>query len=228
MTGFYLLAPTLITIFLSYVVVRAGAIALMMTGMTQDRARFQALSAFTRTGFYSRDAELVVNHPQRKRIISWMMILGNAGLVAVIVTATATITTSQGYQLPITIAAIITGALVFYIYGFTDRSGLAKKLDNFIENRFVRAHVFEEGTTEDLLHLMEGNGLVRITITQGSPFINKTLVEANTPGNEFWIVGIERGRDWISLPRSREIIKEGDRLVVYGELDDLRQIFRVQ
>ena len=42
------------------------------------------------------------------------------------------------------------------------------------------------------------------------------------------IVGIERGRHWITLPRSREVIQEGDRLVVYGELDALRQIFKVE
>jgi Trk K+ transport system NAD-binding subunit len=67
-----------------------------------------------------------------------------------------------------------------------------------------------------------------VIINPDSPFINKTLVEADTPDNEFWIVGIERGRNWISLPRSKEVIQEGDRLVVYGELDSLRQIFKVE
>ena len=59
-------------------------------------------------------------------------------------------------------------------------------------------------------------------------FIGMSLVESNTPDNEFWVIGIERGNSWISLPRSREVIKEGDRLVVYCEIDVLRQVFKVE
>jgi uncharacterized protein with PhoU and TrkA domain len=39
-------------------------------------------------------------------------------------------------------------------------------------------------------------------------------------------VGIERGKEWISLPRSREIINDGDKLIVYGNLKTLRQLFK--
>jgi len=59
MIGLYLLIPTLLTIFLSYLVVRAGAIVLMMPGMDQQKARFQALSAFSRAGFTTRETEAV-------------------------------------------------------------------------------------------------------------------------------------------------------------------------
>jgi Trk-type K+ transport system membrane component len=51
-------------------IVRAASIALMMTGMNQKRARFQALSAFTGTGFTTKEAESVMNHPLRRKIIS--------------------------------------------------------------------------------------------------------------------------------------------------------------
>jgi K+/H+ antiporter YhaU regulatory subunit KhtT len=39
-------------------------------------------------------------------------------------------------------------------------------------------------------------------------------------------VGIERDKDWISLPRPREMMKEGDRLVVYGNLSVLKSVFK--
>ena len=81
MAGLYMLIPTLIVIFVSFLVVRAAAIALMMTGMEEKRARFQALSAFSGTGFTTRDAEIVVNNPRRRQIITWLMILGNAGIL---------------------------------------------------------------------------------------------------------------------------------------------------
>ena len=106
MIGIYLLVPTLLTILLSFLIIRAGAIALMMTGMDQERARFQALSAFSRAGFTTREAEMVVNNPRRRRIISWLIILGNAGLVAIIVTATRTAQTADATLASVTVITL--------------------------------------------------------------------------------------------------------------------------
>ena len=73
----------IIFICISYLIVRVGAIALEMTGMDKAKARFQALSAFSGTGFTTREAEMVVNHPRRRKIATYLMILGNAGIVTV-------------------------------------------------------------------------------------------------------------------------------------------------
>jgi Trk-type K+ transport system membrane component len=54
MAGLYFLVPTLLMIFVSFLIIRAAAIALMMTGMSERKARFQALSAFTGTGFTTK------------------------------------------------------------------------------------------------------------------------------------------------------------------------------
>ena len=66
---------------LSVIAVKAGSVALWLTGLPRDAARFQARSAFTTTGFTTPQAALVVNHPERRRVISVLMILGNAGIV---------------------------------------------------------------------------------------------------------------------------------------------------
>ena len=221
--GIYLILPTLLTIFASFLIVKAGAIALMLTGMDSEKANFQALSAFTRTGFTTREAELMVNNPRRRRIATWLIILGNAGLIAVIVTASSSIATSQGYKLLITIAALLVGT--YLLYRLTKHRSFVRRWERFVENRIVKLKTLEESTTEELLHLVEGYGLTRVIITKESHFIGRSLVEANTPENEFWVVGIERGKDWISLPRSREVIDDGDRLVVYGNLNNLKSIF---
>ena len=137
MTGLYLIAPTLITILVSFLIVRAGAIALMMTGIDREKANSQALSAFTRAGFTTREAELVVSDRKRRRIVSWLIILGSAGLVAIIVTATSSVAASEGYQLPIGIVAISAGALI--LYGLARRGGLTRRWERFIENRLMQS-----------------------------------------------------------------------------------------
>lgn len=223
MSGIYLLLPTFLVIVMSVLVVRAGAIALMFTGMDEKKARFQALSAFTRTGFTTREAESVVRDPHRRSIVTWLMILGNAGIVTVIVTATSSLTSTSGRWLGINVAILVVG--VYLIYLIAKHTALGKIWQKFVEKRIAQSRSLEESTSEDLLHITEGYGLLRIFITKDSPLVGRSLIEANTPENAFWVVGIERGKDWVSLPRSRETIKGGDKLIVYGELHHLKQVF---
>ena len=76
----------LVILTISVVVVRTAAVALRLTGMPADVARFQARSAFTGAGFTTSESEAVVNHPIRRRLIGLLMLLGNVGLVTVMAT----------------------------------------------------------------------------------------------------------------------------------------------
>ncbi len=51
----------------SVAVIRVASVALRLTGLTENTARFQALSAFTGTGFTTTEAEALVNYPVRRR-----------------------------------------------------------------------------------------------------------------------------------------------------------------
>jgi len=79
---------------------------------------------------------------------------------------------------------------------------------------------------KDLLHLLEGNGLVRAIITENSPFIGNSLSESGLGEKGLLVLGIERGKSWIPIPKAKETIQEGDRIVVYGPLEVLRALFR--
>lgn len=224
MSGMYFLFPTLLAILFSFLVVRGAAVALMMTGMEKKKARFQALSAFSGTGFTTKEAEFVVNHPQRRKIITWLIIFGNAGIVTVIVAATSTMATSRGYQLPINIVILAVG--LFLIYKIATYKKFTRYWEKFIENKLIKSPVFEEATTEDLLHFLEGYGLVKKIVGEKSGLISKTLAKSHLREKGAVVLGIEREKTWIPVPKANEVIKRGDRLVVYGPLNVLRNILK--
>ncbi|MFP4654486.1 MAG: TrkA C-terminal domain-containing protein [Methanohalobium sp.] len=195
----------------------------MLTGLDQKRSRFQALSAFTGTGFTTKEAELIVNNPRRRRIITWLMILGNAGIVTVIVTMTSTVVVSEGIQIPINVIIILVGIMV--VYKIATHAGFLQKWDVFIEDRLLKTTQFEEEATERLLHLLEGYGLIRVIINDESSFVGTPLNELKLSEKNLLILGIERSGDWIPVPSSDVIIKEKDRHVVYGPLNLLKSTF---
>ncbi len=71
---------------ISMVIVRTASVALRHTGLPDAVARFQCLSAFTGSGFTTSETEQIVNYPIRRKVISWLMIIGNLGLASVIAT----------------------------------------------------------------------------------------------------------------------------------------------
>ncbi len=71
---------------MSLIVTRVATMALVLTGMSKESARFQARSAFTGVGFTTGEAEDVTGHPVRRRIVMLLMLLGNLGIGAVIAT----------------------------------------------------------------------------------------------------------------------------------------------
>jgi hypothetical protein len=224
MSGLYFLLPTLLVIFVSFLIIRTAAIALMMTGLDEKRAKFQALSAFSGTGFTTKEAESVINHPKRRRIVSWLMILGNAGIVTVMVTATSSLVNSKGYHLPIDIILLLVGILL--IYKIATNRGFIRRWESFIEDKFVKSRVLEEGVTEELLHLIEGYGLVRVMVTERSPLVGGSVAEHKLTEKEILVLGIERGKAWIPVPKSAETIQSGDKLIAYGSLKFLKDLFK--
>ena len=60
---------------------------------------------------------------------------GNAGIVTVIVAATSSMVTSQGYQLPINVLILIIGILL--IYKLAKFRGFTKKWEHFIEKKLM-------------------------------------------------------------------------------------------
>lgn len=221
--GLYLLIPTFVVIIVSIMIVRAGAIALRMTGLDEKTANFQALSAFTRAGFTTKESESVTGHPQRRTIISWLIILGNAGIVAVIVAGTSSLATSTDYRLAINIALLLIG--LYVIYRLAKHTGLTRQWENLFENRLLRGNFFARSPAEHLLHLAYGYGVARTPTTEKSPLIGRRLRDSPLLAADFTVLGIEREGRWISDPGLDELIIEGDALVVYGRLNEIDKIF---
>jgi len=195
-----------------------------MTGLEKNKARFQALSAFSGTGFTTKEAEFVMKHPVRRKIVTWLMIMGNAGIVTVIVTSTSSLATSRGFQLPINVLILVVG--VFLIYKITTYRKFTRIWENFIEKKLVKSPTFEEAATEDLLHFLEGYGLVKKIISENSPLIGSSLSECKLNERGLLVLGIERGKHWIPIPKSNEKMQEGDNIVVYGPLDVLKNLLK--
>ena len=94
MVGIVGVIALLTVLFLSLLITRLASVALKLTGLSSEAARFQARSAFTGTGFTTDEVEKVVKHPVRRRIIMLLMITRSAGLISIIISLILTFATA--------------------------------------------------------------------------------------------------------------------------------------
>ncbi|TDL74871.1 hypothetical protein E2L08_15780 [Palleronia sediminis] len=107
----------LLVIVLSLLIVRIGTIALTMTGLTEEVARFQALSAFSGAGFTTDEAEQVVAGPARRRIIGMLIRAGSVGIVTAISTLMLSMIGAERGATMDRLGVLLLGVIVIFALG---------------------------------------------------------------------------------------------------------------
>jgi hypothetical protein len=213
----------LVTILVSFIVVRIGGFALQLTGIEPDIARFQALSAFSGTGFTTREAERVVGHRTRRRIVTILIVLGNAGTVTVIATLVASFTQVSGdiWLFFIRLAIIVGG--IFGLYQLIIRSNFGSRIPAWLRRPVINRVLRGAPAVEEIFHVEKDWAISLVMIRGGSESIGQSVAYI-TAGGDIKILGIDRAGTYLTRPNWDEKIMEGDRLLVYANRKSVKRI----
>lgn len=89
----------------------------------------------------------------------------------------------------------------------------------------IEKHVlFPEIDLRERLALSAGHGIVELTIHQVDEFVDRSLAEINLFAKRIRVLTILRGNDTIPNPTAETIIRNGDTLVCFGDLLELRSL----
>lgn len=190
------MVPILTLIFviaLSMFVTKTATIALMHTGMSRERARFQARSAFSGAGFTTTESEVVMKHPVRRKVIMLLILLGNAGVV----TAASSLILSfvggpsQGLTHERTIYLLIFGiALLFFATKWNWLERYLEKLINKMLKEFtdIRPKKFSR-----MMTVMEDYEVTEVEARENAWLKGSRLVDLKLPDEGLLVLGIVRG-----------------------------------
>ena len=213
----------LIFICVIYIIVIMGGLALQFTGLEKERAQFQALSAFSGTGFTTKEAEMVVNHPRRRKIVMYLMILGNAGLVSIIATFASSLKKTNVMELSINLGII--AASIFLLYRIASHQKFARRLRRRLTKMVRRILHLDQVHMDEVLEQGDGYGIMRVLIASESGVTGKNLIHSGLSGHEIMVLCIERDQGNIPFPKADNHIRSGDRLVCYGKMKNMRRFF---
>lgn len=208
------------TIFL--VVVNICSILLRLTGMPIKKARFQVVSLLTSTGFTTRESEMIVQHPVRRKIASWLMVVSyvsTATFISFFVTMISDTVTGIGFF--VVIAALIATNLILR------RTKTIENLELKLENVVLKSKIWEKLNSENLTLITNtrGYGIYQIYLPKDSKIIGKSILESGLKDLEIEVLNIDKGDKFIKFASPDYVFEVFDRVTVYGNLKNIRNEF---
>lgn len=219
------LISLIVIISLSILVTKIASIMLVHTGLSSHSATFQARSAFTGVGFTTSEAESVVNHPVRRKIIMTLMLIGNAGIITAMASLMLTfVTPGESYlSWPVKLAALIGSVIILWLIA---KSKVVNKFLSRVINRALDKYttlIIRDYNT--LLHISGGYSITELVVEKDDWLLGKTLKSARLRDEGINILGIERtDGPFLGTPTGDTEIEEGDILFIYGKIETLAEI----
>jgi hypothetical protein len=215
---------TLLTVVtLSIVITRIATIALIQTGLAHESARFQARSALSGVGFTTDEAERVVDHPVRRRIILALMLIGNVGFVGAVSSLLLTFLGERDQSLTLKVVGLVAGLSGLWMLAtshWVDRR--LSRLTDWALSRWTNLDVRDYAS---LMHLAGEYRLAELEVEQHDWLADETLAELALRDEGVVVLGVKR-RDgsYRGAPDGDTRIRPGDILIVYGRAPGLANI----
>lgn len=208
---------TIFIIVVLTVIMEIAATALKLTGININIARFQALSALTGTGFTSRETESIMNHKQRRIIIMVLMVVGPIGFLTILGSILLSIREKVFLYELLGILVVFLAILRIFKSKF-----IGALFHRIVEHQIKKRPGFRRVMLEEVLSLENDLGVCEVLIGENSNVIGKKLSETNFKDEGFMVLAIERKSGILKVPTGPDIIQKGDRLVVFGNIKNIR------
>jgi hypothetical protein len=217
------ISSLLLVVTVSLLITRVATVILTATGMSREAARFQARSAFSGAGFTTRESEAVIDHPVRRKVIATLMLLGSAGIVAVVSTLILGLGRGDVGQRWWRVLELVVGLLAIV---FVSRSRwVDRRLTALIGKLLQRYTELPGRDVAGLVDLAGGYAVTELAVGEGDWIAGRTLGDLRLRDEGIVVLGINRpdGR-YVTGPRGSTLVAAGDVLVLYGQHELLAEL----
>ncbi|MGL4773873.1 MAG: TrkA C-terminal domain-containing protein [Clostridium sp.] len=191
------------------------------TGLPYDKARFQVISMLTSVGYTTKESEFIINHKRRRKIASWVMILGYVGNVTFVSFLVSFIYSQKIPQ------AVLGVLLIGFFIVIILKSRRAIIFIDKILSYIIKKKIFG-GVYVKYKNLLEGKeyGIYTITLEKNDIITGITLLESRLMRDyEIQVLTVERHNNQINCPKPSFVFEEGDEVTIYGKLSNIYEVF---
>jgi len=199
-----------------------------LTGMTEEKARFQVISLLTNSGYTTQESETVVKTKMRRRLALATMLFGYAFTVTILsamVNVFMSIKTPDLESLFTAVPILLSILLIFF---FVRKSSFFHtRFDTWVE-RVGNQMMFGKNANEILLVEEYGKTVVAHVYLHTVPEILKEVTLAQSrilPEHHVMVMMVKPPEGEAKQANAHTILHENDTIMVMGDRKVIREIF---
>jgi len=210
-----------------FAVVEIFTVLFRLTGLREDKARFQAISCMTNSGFTTKESELILNSVARRRLARIMMIFGYLFAVTGVSILVNLFIRSSGDQINWW-SIVFSIVFLILILLFTRSKWIVKKFDSLVESLAKNKTKGAFCNNVRILEMFHDKLIAEVFVTCIPDEIHgKTLLEMNFRHTyKLNVLLIKRGNIIIDHVIAADQIIQGDRVLIYGSKDNIMELFK--
>jgi TrkA-C domain len=216
------LVSVLVIVLLYLLITRVATVALSLTGMSRESARFQARSALTGVGFTTSEAEDVVSHPVRRRIVGGLMLVGSAGFVTAAASLFLSFGGTHNEQRLVRLLILVSGLTMLFALS---RSAWFDRWLSRMIGRVLRWRGYDVRDYGRLLALQGDWAVSELAVEEDDWIAGRTLAELRLRDEDIDVLGIQKPNgEYIGVPHGSRRVEAGDVLVLYATEERLEEL----
>lgn len=219
----------IVIITISLLVTKIATYMLVNTGLSRYSARFQSRSAFTGVGFTTTESEQITTHPSRRKIISTLMLLGNAGIVTVMASLLLTFVHKSEKDLPWYYGMLVLVGSISILWMLASSNRVDRALNRVINLFLPRYTHFSFRDYSVLYKLANGFHLIDLHVRPDDWIVGKPISHDDLKQKGIKILGIEKPNGaYIGELSPDTMIEVNDLLIVYAKVEIIKEIEKIK
>jgi hypothetical protein len=203
-------------------VIEIFVIFFRLTGLKKEVSRFQVISMMTGTGFTTVESELILGHPIRRKLATFLILFGAFSLAVIISSISQFL--SEGLRTKEILAG---AAAVIIVLGVLKLGGTQRVLSRVFNRKMKQQMELADLPIRDVFLKNKEDILLNLHIYADSQLVNHSLSEAVKGHDdlELVVLFIQRGEVRIRKNVYDTTLHEGDQILIYGMKKVISQMF---
>jgi uncharacterized protein with PhoU and TrkA domain len=204
-------------------VIEIFVILFRLTDLKLEVSRFQVISLMTGTGFTTGESELILGHPVRRKLATFLILFGAFSL-AVIISSISTILSEDLRTMDIFLAA----GGVLLIFAILKLKTVQTKLSKVFKQDMKQNIELGDLPIRDIFMSEEQDKLLNLHIYKDSSLYQKQINQVIQDHDqlEFVVLFIKRGELKLRKNIYHTKIHEGDQILLFGEENVISKLFK--
>ncbi len=219
----------IVFIFVYLIIVEIFVMLFRITGLTDEKARFQVISMLTNSGYTTKEAELIVNSRRRRKLARFVMMFGYAFTVTVVSTVVNLFLQFRAEFTGSVVALVpIIAIIIFVCLLVKNNKKTSSIIDSFIK-KVATMFVYDDKTNPIFIIDDYGHVVIARIELKVVPNIIKDVKLCDSDIKRKHGINIllkDKNGEKI-LPEGDTTFSCGDTLVVMGREKEIRTVFGI-